>query len=54
MGLFKHKKKDDIEFTETSSYGPIKIDETRKLFKYKNEIFNYTDLINFELIEDGN
>ncbi|EON3096790.1 SHOCT domain-containing protein [Enterococcus faecalis] len=54
MGLFKHKKKDDIEFTETSSYGPIKIDETRKLFKYKSEIFNYTDLISFELIEDGN
>ena len=54
MGLFKHKKKDDIEFTETSSYGPIKIDEARKLFKYKSEIFNYTDLISFELIEDGN
>ncbi|MGC3746865.1 SHOCT domain-containing protein [Enterococcus faecalis] len=49
-----NKKKESKEFTETGSYGPLKIDDTRKLFKYKSEIFNYTDLISFELIEDGN
>lgn len=49
-----NKRKESKEFTETGSYGPLKIDDTRKLFKYKSEIFNYTDLISFELIEDGN
>ena len=53
MGLFsKNKNSEGTEFSATTKFGLMKIDDNNKLFKASGKIFKFEDLINFELIED--
>ncbi len=58
----KNRAKEQIEkfkrqgFTVTREVGSLKIDETQQkwFFAGINQIFNYSDIIDFEIVEDGN
>lgn len=50
MGLFNKKNED---FKITTTMGKIKIDESRKKFKIDGKILAFSDLVSFELMENG-
>lgn len=54
MGLFDGFKKNADDFKATSKFGSIKVDDKKKLFKTNGKIIPFTDLISFELLENGN
>lgn len=49
MGLFSKKPK----FDATSTYGLLKVNDDAKQCKIQGMVFNYDDLVSFELVEDG-
>ncbi|WP_373711769.1 SHOCT domain-containing protein [Jeotgalibaca porci] len=52
-GLFNKFKKEKDYFEATSTFGSIKVDDTRRIFKLAGKLIPYADLVSFELIEDG-
>lgn len=55
MGLFDKfmpKTENRDLFQETTKFGSLKIDEKNKLFKIGMNIFDFEDLVSYELIED--
>ena len=52
-GLFDKFKKEKGDFDATSTFGSIKVDDNRRIFKIAGRLIPYTDLVSFELLEDG-
>ena len=54
MSFFDMFKKEKVDFKATSTFGMMKVDDERKLFKIGGKVIPYEDLISFELLENGN
>lgn len=53
MGIFDMFKKQDDGFEATSKFGVVEVNDKEKKFKIQGTIVPYSDLVSFELIEDG-